>query len=131
MNEFRLGYFRLDTTLNQPLGGKGTSLADLGFASGANGAPGIFPGTPSVEGVPEIDFNSFIIGVPSRPNHLIDNIYQVVDNFSKAIGTHNIKFGGQFHFRPAGRKSIQRRQRELLLWLRLQRPAQRNRKRLC
>jgi Carboxypeptidase regulatory-like domain len=98
VNEFRLGYFRLNTTLNQPLGGKGTTLADLGFASGANGAPGIFAGTPSVEGVPEIDFNSFIIGVPSRPNQLIDNIYQVVDNFSKAIGTHNIKFGGQFHF---------------------------------
>ncbi len=98
VNEFRLGYFRLDTTLNQPLGGKQTSLSDLGFASGANGAPGIFPGTPGVEGVPEIDFNSFIIGVPSRPNQLIDNIYQVVDNFSKAIGTHNIKFGGQFHF---------------------------------
>ena len=98
VNEFRLGYFRLDTTLNQPLGGKGTSLADLGFASGANRAPGIFPGTPSVEGIPEIDFNSFIIGVPSRPNQLIDNIYQVVDNYSRAIGTHNIKFGGQFHF---------------------------------
>ena len=98
VNEFRLGYFRLNTTLNQPLGGKGTTLADLGFASGANGAPGIFAGTPSVEGVPEIDFNSFIIGVPSRPNQLIDNIYQVVDNFSKAIGTHNIKFGGQYHF---------------------------------
>jgi Carboxypeptidase regulatory-like domain/TonB dependent receptor len=98
VNEFRLGYFRLNTTLNQPLGGKQTSLSDLGFASGANGAPGIFPGTPGVEGVPEIDFNSFIIGVPSRPNQLIDNIYQVVDNFSKAIGTHNIKFGGQFHF---------------------------------
>jgi Carboxypeptidase regulatory-like domain/TonB dependent receptor len=98
VNEFRLGYFRLNTTLNQPLGGKQTSLADLGFASGANGAPGIFPGTLGVEGVPEIDFNSFIIGVPSRPNQLIDNIYQVVDNFSKAIATHNIKFGGQFHF---------------------------------
>ncbi len=98
VNEFRLGYFRLNTTLNQPLGGKQTSLSDLGFASGAGGAPGIFAGTPSVEGVPEIDFNSFIIGVPSRPNQLIDNIYQVVDNFSKALGTHNIKFGGQFHF---------------------------------
>ncbi len=98
VNEFRLGYFRLDTTLNQPLGGKGTTLSALGFDSGANGAPGIFPGTPSVEGVPEIDFNNFVIGVPSRPNQLIDNIYQVLDNFSRVIGTHSIKFGGQFHF---------------------------------
>src|SRR5277367_1911366 len=98
VNEFRLGYFRLNTTLNQPLGGTGTKLADLGFASGQNGAPGIFVGTPSVEGVPEIDFNNFVIGVPSRPNQLIDNIYQVLDNFSKVVGTHTIKFGGQFHF---------------------------------
>jgi hypothetical protein len=98
VNELRIGYFRLNTTLNQPLGGTNKKLSDLGFASGANGAPGIFVGTPSVEGVPEIDFNNFVIGVPSRPNQLIDNIYQVSDNFSKVIGTHTIKFGGQFHF---------------------------------
>ncbi len=98
VNELRVGYFRLNTTLNQPLGGKGTTLADLGFGSGDNRLPGIFVGTPSVEGVPEIDFNNFVIGVPSRPNQLIDNIYQVVDNFSKVVGTHTIKFGGQFHF---------------------------------
>lgn len=98
VNEFRLGYFRLNTTLNQPLGGTGTKLADLGFQSGNGGAPGIYVGTPSVEGIPEIDFNNFVIGVPSRPNQLIDNIYQVSDNFSKVIGTHTIKFGGQYHF---------------------------------
>ncbi len=39
-----------------------------------------------------------MIGVPSRPNQLLDNIYQVSDNFSKIIGTHTIKFGGQYHF---------------------------------
>src|SRR3984893_14825231 len=98
VNEFRIGYFRLNTTLNRPLGGTGTKLTDLGFDSGAGGAPGIFVGTPSVEGIPEIDFNNYIIGVPSRPNQLIDNIYQVLDNFSKVIGTHTLKFGGQFHF---------------------------------
>ena len=98
VNEFRLGYFRLDTKFNRPLGGTGTSLASLGFASGANGAPGIYPGTPSVEGIPEIDFNNFVIGVPSRPNQLIDNIYQALDNFSKVVGTHTVRFGGQFHF---------------------------------
>jgi hypothetical protein len=100
VNEFRLGYFRTDVTFNQPLGGTGpgTSLSALGFASGANGAPGIFPGTPSVEGVPEIDFNNFVIGVPSRPNQLVENIYQVVDNYSRVVGTHTLKFGGQYHY---------------------------------
>src|SRR5208282_2732840 len=98
VNEFRLGYFRLNTRFNLPLGGTSESLSDLGFASGANRQPGIFPGTPSVEGIPEIDFNNYVIGVPSRPNQLITNIYSVSDNFSKVIGTHTIKFGGQFHF---------------------------------
>ena len=98
VNELRIGYFRLNTTLNRPLGGTGVKLTDLGFASGNGGAPGVFVGTPSVEGVPEIDFNNFVIGVPSRPNQLIDNIYQASDNFSKVFGTHTIKFGGQAHF---------------------------------
>jgi hypothetical protein len=98
VNEFRLGYFRLDTLFNQPQGGKGVTLASLGFASGANGAPGIVPLVPSLEGVPEVDFNDFVIGVPSRPNGLIDNIYQVVDNYSKIVGTHTLKFGGQYHY---------------------------------
>ncbi|MGA9571935.1 MAG: carboxypeptidase-like regulatory domain-containing protein [Candidatus Acidiferrales bacterium] len=98
VNEFRLGYFRLDTLFNQPQGGKGVTLESLGFASGANGAPGIVPLVPSLEGVPEIDFNDFVIGVPSRPNGLIDNIYQVVDNYSRIVGTHTLKFGGQYHY---------------------------------
>jgi hypothetical protein len=97
VNEFRLGYFRLDTLFNQPLGGTGTTLASLGFASGAGGAPGIVPLVPALEGIPEVDFNDFVIGVPSRPNGLIENIYQAVDNYSKIVGTHSLKFGGQFH----------------------------------
>jgi hypothetical protein len=98
VNEFRLAYFRLDTKFNQPQGGKGTTLSSLGFASGANRAPGIVVGTPSVEGVPEIDFANFVIGVPSRPNRITENIYQVLDNASQIVGTHTIRFGGQYHY---------------------------------
>ena len=98
VNEFRLGYFRLNARFNLPLGGKVSSLSSLGFASGANGAPGIFAGSPSLVGIPEIDFNNFAIGVPSRPNQLVENIYQVLDNFSKVIGTHTVKVGAQYHY---------------------------------
>ena len=98
VNEFRLGFFRLDTKFNQPLGGEGVSLSSLGFASGAGGAPGIFPVAPSLEGIPEIDFNDFVMGVPSRPNGLIENIYQVLDNYSWIIGTHTLRFGAQYHY---------------------------------
>src|SRR3984893_2521427 len=98
VNEFRFGYFRLDTLFNQPQGGKGVTLSSLGFASGAAGAPGIVPLVPALEGVSEIDFNDFVIGVPSRPNGLIDNIYQIVDNYSRIVGTNTLKFGGQYHY---------------------------------
>jgi hypothetical protein len=98
VNEFRLGYFRLDTPFNQPLGGTQTKLAQLGFASGANRAPGIVVGAPSVEGIPETDFNHFTIGVPSKPIRVTQNSFQGLDNFSKVIGTHTLKFGGQYHY---------------------------------
>ncbi|GAC1616646.1 MAG: hypothetical protein PVS2B2_00940 [Candidatus Acidiferrum sp.] len=98
VNEFRVAFFRLDVTLNQPLGGTGKKLSDLGFASGSNRGPGVAVLAPAVEGIPEIDFNSFTIGVPSRPNHLIENIYQVLDNYSKVVGTHTIKAGAQYHY---------------------------------
>jgi hypothetical protein len=98
VNELRLGYFRLDTPFNQPLGGTQKTLAQLGFASGANRQPGILPLTPQFEGVPETDFNSFSIGVPSKPIRITNNSYQVLDNFSKVIGTHTLKFGAQYHY---------------------------------
>jgi hypothetical protein len=98
VNELRVAFFRTNVKLNQPKGGTGITLADLGFGSGANRAPGIVPLAPSLQGIPEMDFNSFAIGVPSRPNQLVENIYQVLDNFSKVIGTHTLKFGGQYHF---------------------------------
>jgi len=98
VNEFRLGFFRLDTPFNQPLGGTQTKLAQLGFASGANRGPGIFVGTPAVEGIPEMDFNNFSIGVPSKPIRVTQNSFQGLDNFSRVIGTHTLKFGGQYHY---------------------------------
>jgi hypothetical protein len=98
VNEFRLAFFRMNVKLNQPKGGTGTTLAELGFGPGANRAPGIVPLAPSLQGIPEMDFNSFAIGVPSRPNQLVENIYQALDNFSKVIGTHTLKFGGQYHY---------------------------------
>jgi len=98
VNEFRLGFFRLDTPFNQPLGGTQKKLANLGFPTAPGTPPGIFVGAPSVEGVPEMDFNNFSIGVPSKPIRITNNSYQVLDNFSKVIGTHTLKFGGQYHY---------------------------------
>lgn len=97
VNEARVEFVRLNDSLNQPQGGTGLSLSTLGFDTTGNG---IIPLAPKLQGVPELDFNQLgmIIGVPSRPNRLIENTYQVLDNVSKVIGTHTLKFGGTYHY---------------------------------
>ena len=97
VNEARIAFVRNNVSLNQPNGGKGVTLDSLGFTTGAN-TLGIVPVNPAIEGVPEIDFNSFVLGVPSRPNRLIENTYSALDNFTKVVGTHSLKFGGAFHY---------------------------------
>jgi Carboxypeptidase regulatory-like domain len=97
VNEARIGFVRNNHRLNKPQGGTGKSLSSLGFTTGGLG---IVPINPSIEGIPEIDFtgSGLTIGVPSRPNHLIENTFQALDNFSKVVSTHTIKFGGNFHY---------------------------------
>ena len=97
VNEARIGYFRLNDSLNNPKSNISTTLAGLGFATGS--APGdITPLDPGVEGIPEIDFEDFNIGVPSRILGLIENTFQASDNYSRLIGTHSLKFGVAYHF---------------------------------
>jgi outer membrane receptor protein involved in Fe transport len=97
VNEARVEFVRVNNSLNQPKGGTKKTLSALGFQTGGNG---IVPLAPAIEGVPEIDFGQLglIIGVPSRPNRLIENTFQVLDNFSKVIATHSLRFGGTFHY---------------------------------
>ncbi|MGB2886056.1 MAG: carboxypeptidase regulatory-like domain-containing protein [Candidatus Acidiferrales bacterium] len=101
VNELRFEFQRLAVTLNQPSGGTGKKLSDLGFTTGAN-TLGINPLAPQFEGVPELDFGNslsgLVVGVPSRPVQIFENVYQVIDNFSKVIGTHTLKFGGSLHY---------------------------------
>lgn len=96
VNELRMSFVRLNLILNQPSGGTGP-LSSFGFVTGP-GTLGIVPGAPQFEGVPEIDFNSFIIGVPSRPLNIVQNTYQVLDNFSKVVSTHTLQVGASFHY---------------------------------
>jgi len=97
VNEFRIEWIRLAPTINKPSGGTGQTLSQLGFTTGA-GTLGIVPLNTAAQGVPELDFNNFTVGVPSRVLGLFENTYQASDNFSKVIGTHTFKLGGSFHY---------------------------------
>ena len=97
VNEFRIEYMRNNILLNQPANGGAVTLSSLGFTTGSN-TLGIAVLNPAIQGIPELDFNNFVVGVPSRPNRFLENTYQVLDNFSKVFGTHTFKAGGAFHY---------------------------------
>jgi hypothetical protein len=102
VNEFRFSYLRSASHLFTPVGGLGVSLTSLGFpaptGTGASFNGGIGPIYAPFEGVPNIIFNNFSIGVPSDTTRQFNNTFQWQDNFTKIIGRHTIKFGGQFHY---------------------------------
>ncbi len=97
VNELRLHYVRNANFVGQPVGGVGPSLSSLGFVTGPN-TLGIVPLSPQYSGVPNTTFNNFTMGVNANPLQQYNNTYQVIDNYSKVIGTHSIKFGGNFHY---------------------------------
>ncbi|MGA9424933.1 MAG: carboxypeptidase regulatory-like domain-containing protein, partial [Terracidiphilus sp.] len=90
LNEVHLSYMRNDNAVGQPHGGVGPSLASQGFA-------GIVPLKPSTEGVENIAFNDFTMGVDTTALVQAENIYEVSDAFSRIFGKHGLKFGGEVH----------------------------------
>jgi hypothetical protein len=97
VNEFHLSFMRDYNDLGQPVGGKGISLASQGFVTGA-GTAGIVPLNPAGEGVENIDFNAFSIGTNANELKQVNNTYQILDNVSKVLGNHTLRFGGEFHY---------------------------------
>jgi hypothetical protein len=95
VNEFHVGYLRNANIIGQPKGGLGVSLASQGFASAADS--GIFVQAPQFEGVENITFPAFVMGVPITNLTQVNNTWYVSDGISRAMGSHTVKFGGQFH----------------------------------
>src|SRR5208283_4421603 len=97
VNEFHFSVMRDATHLGQPIGGVGVSLASQGFVVGQN-TPGIVALSPKTEGVESVNFNNFSIGTNTNELKQVNNTFQWRDGFSKIIGTHSIKVGGEFHY---------------------------------
>ena len=98
VNEFRLSFFRTATDTNKPEGSF-ADLSKLGFVTGV-GTLGIIPSGPAnfPQTVPPIYFNDFSIGVNTLTTKQPDNTWQVSDSFSKVLGPHTMKFGGEFRY---------------------------------
>ena len=106
VNEARATFFRTATHLDNPTGGK-ASLSSLGFVTGA-GTLGIIPdATPGYpEYVPQVYFQNFTIGAPSLITFQPNNTYTVSDGFSKVVGRHTLKFGGEFRYLQINERNL-------------------------
>jgi len=98
VNDARLVYMRTVSQTGIPIGGLGVSLASLGFNTPWNSTGGIGPIDPAQEGVPGMSFNNYSFGQPTYQDNEFDNTVQVIDNFTKIVGTHSFQFGGDFHY---------------------------------
>ena len=92
VNEARIAYIRNHTVNFSSGAGLGPGKeAALGFT-------GIVPVQPAYSGVPQINFNNFSTGNSGAPSPIIQNTYQALDNYSKVIGRHTMKFGGDVRY---------------------------------
>jgi hypothetical protein len=96
VNEFHAGYIRNANNIGQPHGGLGVSLQSQGFVTGV-GTPGIVVQSPQFEGVENIVFPSFVMGVPITNVDQWNNTLYLSDTVSKVFGAHSLKCGLQFH----------------------------------
>jgi hypothetical protein len=96
VNELRLGYMRTANKVGQPVGEVGPTLASQGFAD-AMGKPSIVALDPRIEGVENVAFNDFTIGVDTTGAVQANNTYQWSDSFSRVAGKHLLKFGVSVH----------------------------------
>ena len=97
VNELRLSYMRDANNVGDPVGGVGPSLASQGFVTGP-GTPGIVVLAPRIEGIENVTLSSLSFGTPVTNLTQANNTFAVIDNFSKVIGTHSLKFGGTISY---------------------------------
>jgi hypothetical protein len=97
VNEFHIGFLRNVNNVGQPHGGLGVTLKSQGFVTGV-GTPGIVVQAPQFEGVENVVFPSFVMGVPITNVDQWNNTIYLSNTVSKVVGAHTLKFGGQFHY---------------------------------
>lgn len=86
LNEFRVAYVRLNFDAVSPV--NSASPASFGFT-------GITPQFPNNSSMPFVGLTGYFnLGFsPDGPQPVIENTYQLDENFSKVVGSHTMKFG--------------------------------------
>jgi hypothetical protein len=100
VNDLRLAYLRDVNQTGQPTAGQGlgVTLASQGFVTPWGPDGGISPTNSAYEGVANFQFNNFQLGVPPDALRQYNNTFQIIDNFTKILGTHTLQFGTNLHY---------------------------------
>ncbi|PYT27930.1 MAG: hypothetical protein DMG57_16600 [Acidobacteria bacterium] len=106
VNEARVSFFRTATITDKPKGSF-AKLSDLGFVTGV-GTLGINPSGPPgfPEYVPQMGFNNFSVGVPTLTTTQPNNTWMFTDGFSKVLGSHTLKLGGEFRYLQINERNV-------------------------
>jgi len=98
VNEARVSFFRTALHKDNPAGPT-PSLSSLGFITGA-GTLGIIPLAGYTEYMPQISMTNIglNLGYPTLNTFQPNTTYVVSDAFSKSIGRHTFKVGGEFRY---------------------------------
>jgi hypothetical protein len=98
VNEARVSFFRTVLNKDNPAGSF-ADLSSLGFVTGA-GTLGIVPLPGYQQYMPQIGFSQIglQIGVPTLNTFQPNTTYMASDAFSKSVGRHTWKFGGEFRY---------------------------------
>ncbi len=98
VNEARFSFFRTSVHKDNPAGSF-ADLSSLGFVTG-EGTLGIVPQPGYTQYMPQVSLTSIglNIGVPTLNTFQPDTTYMLSDVFSKVVGKHTWKFGGEFRY---------------------------------
>jgi hypothetical protein len=94
VNELHVGYLRNANVIGQPHGGLGVTMAAQGFSTGPDG---VYVQAPQFEGVENITFPTFGMGVPITNLTQVNNTFYASEDLARAIRSHTLKIGAQFH----------------------------------
>lgn len=97
VNDFHASLTHNHNEVGLPHGGSGVSLASQGFVTGP-GTPGIVVLAPQFEGIENLVFNTFTMGVTITGVNQTGDTLHLADSVSRASGAHTVKFGGQYQF---------------------------------
>jgi hypothetical protein len=108
VNDIRLVYLRDVNEQGIPTAGQGlgVSLASQGFVTPWGPGGGISPTNPAYEGVTDLMFNNFSLGVPPDALRQYNNTFQIIDNVTKIFGTHTLQLGTNLHYNQINERNF-------------------------